>query len=378
MLDAWPYARLRSGAQPWFRDRRFWLRCVEKMPFGVLALVCAWLTVLAQADGMAIRSLDEAGLPYRLGNAILSYAIYLAQTIVPPLAQSFMYLYPLPGWAWIALALAGLGLVSWWAARRGGAVLVGWLWFLVTLLPVIGLVKVGVQARADRYMYLPMIGPLLMLAGTLSLDPIMARLGARGWRILWGAACAVLMVQAGAAYRYAAYWHDSETLFFHALDVDPANYVADTMLAVFYEHAGQPRQCLRHADRVLQSAPRSAPAVSVSISASNAALALGQRERARRYLEHAIGVSPKYPRAHYNLGTLELREGNLARAIEHFERAIALYPRYGEAYNNLGVALLQAGRRGEAAAAFADAVRHDPGNRQARANLAGTQGSVAW
>jgi protein O-mannosyl-transferase len=378
MLDAWPYARLRSGRQPWFRDRLWWRRCAEKIPFGVLALLCAWLTVLAQAGGMVLRTSDEAGLPYRLGNAIVSYAIYLAQTIAPPLTQSFIYLYPLPGWGWIGLALLGLGLFSWWAVRQGGPVLVGWLWFLVTLLPVIGLVQVGVQARADRYMYLPMIGLLLMLAATLSGSALLARLRARGWRLLWGAACALLLMQAGAAYRYAAHWRDSPALFSHALEVDAQNYVAHTMLAMFYEHTGQDRLCLQHAERVLQLAPRSAAAVNASLSASNAGFALGQREAARRYLEYAIGLAPRYPLAYYNLGTLELREGNLARAVEQFQRAIALYPRYGDAYNNLGVALLQSGRRAEAQSAFGAALRHDPGNRQARANLARSQGGMAW
>lgn len=377
LLDAWPYERLRSGNRPWFRDRQLLVRCAEKIPFGILAAFCAVLTIVAQDAGHAINTLDEVSLPHRLGNAVVSYAVYLVQTIVPPLEQSFMYVDPLPGLIWITGALATLGLVTWWAVKQGGVVLAGWLWFLVTLLPVIGLIKVGAHSRADRYMYLPMIGLLLMLAGTISFNRVFARLSVKAWRVLWALACGVVLIQACAAYRYASYWRDSESLFKHALSIDPDNYVAHTMLAVFYEKRGQPEKAILHADRVLQLAPQSPPALSAAMSASNAAISLGKQALARQYLEYGIAAKPQYPIAHYNMGTLELREGNLEAAIRELKLAIVLNPGYSEAHNNLGVALLQGGRKEEAGAAFSDALRSDPDNKGARQNLERTRNGLS-
>jgi Tfp pilus assembly protein PilF len=369
LLDAWPYARLRSGNGPWFRDRQLLTRCAEKIPFGILAAFCALLTIFAQDAGHAINTLDEVGMGHRLGNAVVSYAVYLVQTIVPPLEQSFMYIDPLPGLIWIAGALTALGLVTWWAVKQGGAALAGWLWFLVTLLPVIGLIKVGVHSRADRYMYLPMIGLLLMLAGTISFNPFFTRLSVKAWRVLWALACGVVLIQAGAAYRYTSYWRDSESLFKHALSINPDNYVAYTLLAVFHEKRGQPEKTILYADRVLELAPQSYAAASAAVSASNAAISLGKQVLARQYLEYGIAIKPKYPIAHYNMGTLELQHGNLEAAMREFKLAIALHPDYSEAYNNLGVALLQKGRKEEAGAAFSAAVRINPDNKGARQNF---------
>jgi tetratricopeptide (TPR) repeat protein len=369
MLDAWPYARLRSGSQPWFRDRQLLARYVEKIPFFIFAAICAGLTVIAQSEGGALTPIDEAGILYRLGNTIVSYAAYAALTIVPPFEQSFIYIYPLPGLIWVGTALLVLALVSWWAAKQGGAVLVGWLWFLVTLLPVIGLVKVGLHSRADRYMYVPMIGMLLMLASTISSNRIVVRLGCKGRRVLWAAACSVVLMQTWAAYRYASNWRNSETLFTHALEVDSENYVAHMMLAIHYGNYGKAEQCLLHADKVLQLMPRSPAAAVTSLSASNAAISLGNPALGRQYLDYAIAIFPKYAKAYYYLGALELEAENLDAAIRQFRLAIALEPQYSEAHNNLGVALLRSGRKEEAFAAFSDAIRHGPSNPAARQNL---------
>ena len=368
VLDAWPYARLRSDTRPWFRDRQLYTRCIEKIPFFILAAICAWLTMIAQTDAMS--SLDKVGFFYRLINSILSYATYIAVTIVP-VEQSFMYTTQRGvEITLVGAALATLGLVSWWAAKKRGAVLAGWLWFLVTLVPVIGLIKVGVHARADRYMYMPMIGLLLILAGTISTERILTSLGVRGRRILGVMACAAVLALSFSAYRYAGYWRDSETLFKRALSVDPEDFVAHTMLTIVYEKSGQAQLCLLHAQALLRLLmPGSPYAITAAISASNAALSLNNHELARKYLEYAIQASPAHPVARYNMGTLELRAGNLTEAMTHFKLAIAVSPRYSEAYNNLGAALLQAGRKNEAIAAFSDAVRTDPDNKGARHNL---------
>lgn len=373
VLDAWPYARLRSATQPWFRDRRLLVRGLEKIPFFVLAAACAGLTTIAQVAGGAVRPLDAVSLADRLGNAVTAYAAYLATTVAP-LGQSFIYVFAPPAPVLVGVSFAALGLISWWAAKRRGAALAGWLWFLISLLPVIGLIKVGDHARADRYMYLPMIGLLLMLAGTAPFARHIGRLGSTGRRALLAAAGAVVLLLAFAAHRYTGYWRDSEILFQQALRVDPANHVAHTLLAATYEHRRQPQQALVHAERALELAPQSLAAATAAVSASNAAFALGDPALARTYLERAVAAAPKFAKPHYNLGILTLRAGDPAAATTHFQRALALNGRYSEAHNNLGVAFLQLGQPAAARAAFSEAVRNDPGNAQARKNLARTQG----
>jgi Tfp pilus assembly protein PilF len=372
LLDAWPYARLRTPGQHWWRDRLLLKRCIEKLPFLALALGCAWLTLLAQSAGGAIRPLEQVSLADRLMNALVSYAAYLGQMVVP-VSQSFLYVFrpPAPLSAFASLAL--LGLITWWAMKQKGAARAGWLWFLVTLLPVIGLIKLGDHARADRYMYLPMIGLLLMLASATLPVRVLARIGVSGRRLLLAAGVALVLALALSAYRYTGYWRNSETLFQHGLAVDPENHVAHTLLAATYEYRGQPQATFSHAEAALRLAPNSVAAASAAISASNAALMLGDEALARRYLERAIAAAPALAKPHYNLGTQWLRLGEPAAALAHFERAIALDSRSSENYNNYGVALLQLGRRTQASAAFATALRNEPDNRQARQNLQRSQ-----
>ena len=367
LLDGWPYARLRSPGQPWFTDRLLRARLVEKLPFLALAAACGWLTLLAQSAGGAIRPLEQVSLADRLGNAVVAYATYLFQTVAP-VSQSFLYLFRPPELMGVVGALVLLGLVSWWAVKRQGAVLTGWLWFLISLLPVIGLIKLGDLARADRYMYVPMIGLLLFLGCARAPVDEFNRLGSTAQRLLLAGGVAMVLSLAFAAHRYAGYWRDSETLFQHGLTVDPANHVAHTLLAATYERRSLAQATFTHAEAALRMAPHSVAASSAAISASNAALLLGDESLARRYLDRAIAAAPTFAKPHYNLGTLLLRGGNPAASTAHFERAIALDRRSSEFYNNYGVALLQLGRRAEAGAAFATAVRNDPGNRQARDN----------
>jgi tetratricopeptide (TPR) repeat protein len=369
LLDAWPYARLRSPGQAWFRDRRLLARCLEKLPFLLLALVCAGLTLLAQSAGGAMRPIDEVSLMDRLLNALTAYAAYLGQTLLP-VSQSFIYLFRPPSSFSAMLSVPLLGLISVYAVKQKGASLTGWLWFVVSLLPVIGLIKIGDHARADRYMYLPMIGLLLMLADARW--PLGARpsLSAKGARLLIAIVATMAVAALGVtAHRYTGYWRNSETLFQRGLAIEPDNHVAHTLLAATFERNGPPQRVFDHAQAALRLAPNSVASASAAISASNVALQLGDEALATNYLSRAIAAAPNFAKPHYNRGTQLLRLGDPAGAIMYFERAIALGSRSSENYNNYGAALLQLGRRTAASAAFASAVRLDPDNRQARVNL---------
>lgn len=368
LLDGWPYARLRSPGQTCFRDRLLRARCVEKLPFLLLAAVCAGLTLMAQGSGGAMRPIEEVSLIDRVLNALTAYAAYLGQTLLP-LEQSFIYLFKPPSLLWALLSLLLLGWISAYAIKQKGASLVGWLWFVVSLLPVIGLIKVGDHARADRYMYLPMIGLLLMLVTIRWPISVAERLGAKGSRLALAAATLVVLALAVTAQRYTSYWRNSETLFQRALAIDPDNHVAHTLLAATFERRSSPQRVYDHAQAALRLAPNSVAAANAAISASNVALKQGNETLAANYLTRAMAAAPNFAKPHYNRGTQLLRLGDPAAAIEQFERAIALGSRSSENYNNYGAALLQLGQRSQASAAFANAVRLDPDNRQARNNL---------
>jgi len=370
ILDAWPYGRLRSPGRPLFGDQLLIRRCLEKLPFLLLALVCAGLTLAAQSTGGALRSIAAIGLADRIGNAIIAYGMYLASSVVP-VSLSFLYRFAPPEPAAIALAAATLLTLSVAAVRAGGAVCAGWLWFLLTLLPVIGLVAIGDHGRADRYMYIPMIGLLLALTGVLA--PLSRlRPAARNACIVAG--LATLALFATLAHRYTAVWRDSETLFAHALRLDPQHYIAHTLLAIHHEHRGNPESAIHHADAALTLSPNSTAAANAAVSASNAAMMLGRTRLAEEYLAQAISADPRFALPHYNLGLIALGSGRADTSVTHFERALTLNPRYSEAANNLGVAQLQSGRLAEARTAFARAVALDPRNVQARRNLASFTG----
>lgn len=372
ILDAWPYRRLRDARQAWWRDARLGQRCLEKLPFALLASVSVVLTLLAQQGGGAIKTLEVVALADRFGNALTAYGLYLLSTLAP-ISLSYMYVFAPPDPLWVALSALLLGAINVLAWRHGGAVRAGWLWFLFALLPVIGLVAIGDHSRADRYMYIPMVGLLIALAG----GPPWAR-----WlrnpalrRGLYLAVGVIVLVYAALAYRYAGVWRDSVSLFEHALRVAPKNHLAHAMLTFTYERRRQFPQALHHADAALTLAPKSVAAANAALSASHAALALGQPALARRYLQRAIEGVPAFSKPHNNLGVMALQAGDWAVAIAHLEKAVALDPGYGEAHNNLGVALLKAGQSARAATAFTEALRLDPGNQQARNNLKMVEGT---
>lgn len=400
VLDAWPYARLRAGGltahapgavprvphaalrasdaaprdpvlrDPVLRDPVLRARLLEKLPFMLLAGASAVVTYAAQSAGGAVRPIEAVGLADRLGNALVAYAMYLAGTVLPR-DQSFLYPFVPPAVAAVAASAAVLAVGAAWAWRRGGAARAGALWFVIALLPVIGLVTIGEHARADRYMYLPMVG-LLMLAASLLPAPEGA--GRRTRALVAAGAAAAVLALGLAAHRYAGLWRDSLTLFSHALAVDPRNHAAHTLLAATHARGGDARAVYAHAEAALRLAPATIAAASAAISASNVAMAGGDAALARRYLERAIAAAPRFARPHYNLGTLHLQLGDAAGSVAHFERALALAPGYSEAWNNLGAALRQLGRNEQATGAFAEALRADPDNAAARTNLARARG----
>jgi len=349
LLDLWPLGRLavpaevrgngRAGGRRKERAARIdTLRfrvVVEKAPLVLVATALGLVTYLAQRGTGATVSLEALPLGARFANALVSYVSYLGKTFWPDDLAAF-YPHPLngiPAWQVLGAALF-LGLVSAAAARpsvrrRRPYLLVGWLWYLGTLLPVIGLVQVGYQGMADRYTYLPLVGVFIMIAWGL---PDLAGEG-RMRRVLVPAAATVAVgALAVCTWYQAALWRDSISLFEHALRVTRRNFVMHNQLG----------------------------------------LALAERGRLPEAVSHyvqALRVHPRYAEAHTNLGVAFLEQGALPEAAACFGEALRLYPGFEEAHNNMGIALERMGRRDEAVRHYSEALRIRPDYPLARANL---------
>ena len=317
LLDYWPFNRFagNQGAKenPSLLSRSSSLLTLvkEKNPFFMLSALSAVITIYGQHKGGAMLSLVKLPVELRIENALIAYIKYLGLMIWP---HDLAILYPFPGslplWqaigAGVLLLLISLVVVR--CRQRCPYLVTGWFWFLVTLLPVIGLVQVGSQALADRYTYIPLTG-LFVLCCWLTPDLM------RGWRhrqvmlgILGGV---VIVVLTSVTWRQLSYWKDDLSLYQHTLAVTTGNYLI----------------------------------------LNNYGVALNERGRIDEsmvMLRQAISIKPDHAEALYNLGRLYLQDLNRPQeALPLFARAIAVKPDYIDAYNNLGAAYNRLGRYNE-------------------------------
>ena len=316
LMDYWPIGRWGGGTPV---RRLLW----EKLPLFALAAASSVITFYAQKTGGAVLSLHKLSFADRLANATLAWLRYLGKMVWP---TRLSVIYPMdPDLSvWTAFS-AGIILVAatfllWRAGRRRPYLIVGWLWYLGTLVPVIGLVQVGSQAMADRYTYIPFVGLFIMVAWGIAelVDDL------RNRQIAFGvAAVSVLAVLAVSTRHQLGYWHDSYTLFSHAVKVTHNNYMA-------YNQLG---------------------------------LELGKQNRIDECIQQfriALEIEPNSAEAHGNLGIAYSIKGVPDMAIKELLIAESLSPGESDVYYNLGIIYLQKGMRAEALRQFELAVRHNP------------------
>ena len=305
---------------------------IEKIPFLVLSAASCVATLLAQEKAViTIRQLTFGG---RVGNAMVSYVAYLGQMIWPAgLSVVYPYASGGPNIGQVILASLILLIISVaffiWRGKYP-FLLTGWLWFLGVLVPMIGIVQVGAQARADRYTYLAQIGLYLLVTwGALELSTKWR--GAREGLI----AVAILIVTAIAADSYVqtSFWRNSETLWNQALANTSENHIAQNNLG-------------------------------------NALMKKGQLDDAIVHFRKALEIYADYPEANNNLGYALASKGNWADAITSYRAAMRVRPNYAKAHNNLAIGLVEMGKRDEALAQFHEALRIDPDYPDAHCNLA--------
>lgn len=298
----------------------------EKIPLLLMSMASAAITIYAQRVGGAVGLMTALPLGMRVKNAIYSYVLYIGKSLYP---SSLAVFHPHPEGAlgiWRVLASAALLIALttlFWVLRRRRYLFAGWAWFLVSLLPMIGIMQVGRQGWADRYAYVPLWGLFVIgvwLASEGAAQISMSRTGQVAIAIV------VLLGYSAATYIQIGYWKNSYTLFSHAIRVTVANSIAEGNLGSALMEMGRPDLAVAHLQRALQ-------------------------------------ITPSMAIAHYNLGTLLHRANQLPEARQEYELAVkyASDPQeVAQAHNNLGVLLNQLGEKDEALAEFTQAIVANP------------------
>ena len=334
-----------------------WALVTEKIPLFVLTILSSIMTFHAQLTGGAMSSLDDIPLLKRLGNALISYASYIVKTVFPQgLAVFYPYPASLPAWQVMGSA-ALIGAITFFAVRfrkRFPYALVGWLWYLGTLVPVIGIVQVGMQSMADRYTYVPHIG--LFIAVVWGVGELASRqpLGRKILAALTGVVFAGLTVM---TWNQISYWRSSITLFEHALRVTEQNSLAHLNLGVALNRAGKGREAVEHYREVLRINPNSSGG---HYNLANYYFSTGQKDEALRHYREAVRINPRYTNAYNNLGLLMVSERRAEEAIPYYRSAIELDPSNAGIRYNYGIALAAAGRLPEAIEQFKSALESRP------------------
>ena len=361
LLDFWPLKRLSpvsSGrSAPAVRLRGL---LAEKAPLFLMSAGSSAITYIAQQGGGAIAPLDRFPLGIRIANAFAAYAGYIGKMLYP---RNLAVFYPHPGshlpmWQAVggAALLVGISVLVALGAKRRPYLAVGWLWYVITLIPVIGLIQVGSQAMADRYTYVPLIGLFMMIAWGIGGewekrekgDYATRRQGDKATAILPPShtpvlphsrtpipavlgTLAILALAASSAVQ-VRHWRNSYALFKHAAAVTSGNYLAHNSLGVVLKRQGRIDEAVAH------------------------------------YRE-ALEIRPTYTPAHNNLGNALARQGRLDEAVSEYGEALRIRPDYVDAYYNLGLALARQERFHEAMEQLDEVLRREPGHVGARVSL---------
>jgi len=359
LLDYWPLQRF---------QRKIPLRLIwEKLPFFALSVGSTVATFFIQRSIGAVRTIESIPLTIRAANAVVSYLKYIGKLIWP---QNLAVFYPyseniVPAWlaATFAVVLLVVTLRLILIADKFKYLLVGWLWFIVTLVPVIGLVRVGDHAMADRYTYVSLTGLFIIIAW--GANDLLAKWKHRR-HILTLSALAVIAVLAVVSGIQTSCWRNSQTLFEHALKVTKGNYVANANLGAALIEQDKFDQAVEQLQLAIQINPNCAEAY---LNLADVYRKLGQYADAIQVYNSVIQVRPAYAPAYYELGNTYDRLGQYQQAVEAYISALKIKPDYIQAYSNLGVAYGRLGQWQNEIDACSKAIKIDPAFADAHNNL---------
>lgn len=356
LLDYWPFKRAACSNTTGGWRRLSIPVLVEKLPLLGLALVSCLVTLLGQRDSISAE--ERIPLSLRLANAVVSATVYLRQMFYPA-GLTVFYPYPRNGLPPLLIISALLILVSisvagfLWRQKRPW-LLCGWLWYIIMLAPVIGVVQVGAQAHADRYTYLPQIGLYIIFTWTI------AEWSAswRHRRIVLGVGASLLLAMLLLLTNaQTAHWKNSESLWTRALESSDGNYVAHNNLGTVLQSRGRVNEAVAHFQRAIAIMPRDPQAYN---NFGNCLMRSGSIDEAIAQYGEAVKVDPNFAKGYYNLGTALLRKGAIDGAISQYQKAIGIKEHYALAHFGLGNALMSKGLVSEAKFQFKKANEIEP------------------
>jgi len=369
LLDYWPLNRHKAispdGATPLKKEPSTPVQSrihfiggllLEKAPFVFLTTVSCVVTLWAQNKSGAVVAIGQLPFSARLANAVTSYVAYLGKFFSPvDLAVFYPYAhYPL--WQIIVscLILLGITIVAVCTLRKLPFLLVGWFWYLGTLIPVIGLVQVGAQAMADRYTYLPSIGISLLLVWSM---PLLFQREDMRRKILFPASIIYLTILAALTWQQCGYWRSSSELWIHALQATKNNYRAHANLAYVLAGEGKNIEAIDHFTRAILLQPYDADLYD---NRGTAYLKIGQYQLAIEDFNQVIRRHPDWSMVYVNRGFAYAKLGQYHFAVRDFDKVVGLKPDNAETYRNLGAVYAKLGRYQAAIQHFNDAVRLKP------------------
>ncbi len=360
LLDYWPLKRLKP-------EKKIYSILLEKIPFFIFSAGSAIVTIFAQNSGGAIKTLKAYPFDVRIANAFVSYIAYIGKMICP---FDLAFFYPHPGtvmlWqtAGSCAALIVISLLIVRKAKSSPYLIVGWLWYLITLIPVIGLVQIGLQSMADRYSYIPLIGLFIMSAWGIADIPLHRKTG------FAVTAAAFFSIYMTASWMQTGYWSSSTALFEHALDVTSKNHVAHFGLGNVLLAKGEIDKAVGHYSEALKLFPASDIHNNMGVALARK----GMTDEAVAHYREALRMDPYHRTTYNNLGVLLLSRGDNDKAVECYRIALKLFPDYAQAHNNLGLALARKGKNDEAIAHFRTALQIKPDFPTAYDNLKAVMG----
>ena len=367
LLDYWPLRRLSQST-----SRKNFLVSIapllrEKLPLFALVAASAVVTAVAQSHAGAVRTFSDIPIALRLLNALVSYAKYLLLTFWP---NNLAVYYPYtatgtPVWQIICAAFLLIGIMAFCLFQRKirPYLIVGWLWFLGTLVPVIGLVQVGGQTMADRYFYIPSIG--LFIAVVFGLADI-AKTRHVAPSLSAGIAGGVLLALATLTNAQIHGWRDSFTLFEHALAVTPPNLTIENDLGSAMSRSGLHDEAAAHFEKALKITPDHYTSL---LNMGVTRFYQGRLPEAVEYYQAALRSQPDAPKAHDLLGMALAMQNRSEAALDEMRRAVELAPKDADIRKDLGVTLARLGRIPEAIDQLHEALRLNPNNAEAHTNL---------
>lgn len=398
ILDFWPLKRLNLG----------WKLAIEKLPLLAMTAVSCGLTVWAQTEGHAVTSVGVIPMSERISNALMSYGIYIWKMILPLKLASY-YPHPVNSWPIWQVALSAIFMIAVTVlairyARKAPYILAGWLWYIVTLVPVIGLMQVGLQARADRYTYIPLIGIFTIIALGVPDLWIKNTKETNKPKVLGAVAGIVILALMIPAYTQVGYWHDTRTLFTHAITVTQDNWFAESVIGSVLNDEQKYDEAVEHLQRSVEIEPRYAVAqnnlglalvglgkvdegiesykaamkydsnnAEVHNNWGNALLKKNNSDGAISEYRKALLINPNLTAAHFNLALTLHQKGDFDEAAGHYVETLKLDPSQADAHNNLGLILKQQGKIAEALEHLREAERLNPNSEAIRTNLEGLE-----